>query len=165
MDADAVAPCVTRSSTFMILCNTDRSFHGKGFQQSVSISGGRKISIVNTCVCFSWKKKPPKHSGSNPSHWFISLSVCDNHIYILYFHSRCHFSQWTHDAITALLCQNDVAPSFWRHNDVAIASWVRRVFTVAMVSIHKMRSYNTLFNLLCTYFGSWGTIAAVVSSQ
>ena len=37
-------------------------------------------------------------------------------------------AQRTHDAIiTLLLCQNDVAASFWRNNDVIIASCVRLV--------------------------------------
>ena len=147
MVADAVAPCVTRSSTPMILCNTGRPFHGKGFQLSVSIiSGGREISIVNTCLCFSWKKTKKKTiqvqiRRTDSFLWvFVIITYIHNVSLHLYYHSRCHFSQRTHDAITTLLWrQNDVAPSFWCHNDVVIALWIRRVITVAMVSIHKMR--------------------------
>ena len=39
-------------------------------------------------------------------------------------------TQWAHDAIiTSLLRQNDVATSFWRKNDVIIASCARWVNT------------------------------------
>ena len=53
---------------------------------------------------------------------FYSFMVYDWFIQIL-----MSLSQWTHDAIiTSLIRQNDVSMSFWRNNDVIIASCVHR---------------------------------------
>ena len=46
--------------------------------------------------------------------------------------------QRTHDAITTLSWrQNDVAPSFWRHNDIVIASCVRWVYMIGIQWIYN----------------------------
>ena len=70
-------------------------------------------------------------------------------------------TQWAgaHDAmITSLWCQNDVATSFWRHNDVVIASCVRwgTALCCAMPPAGKMMTTKLL--MLSTIFLSLSLI-------
>ena len=74
-------------------------------------------------------------------------------------------TQWTHDAmITTLLRQNDVATSFWRNNDVIIASHVRwgamAVIwkkNTAGVLLERANWYETFYNGLWKYNAEWVT--------
>ena len=53
--------------------------------------------------------------------------------------------QRTHDVkITSLLRQNDVATSFWRHNDVILASCVRWVMAFICLNIYKKIINNSI---------------------
>ena len=105
-----------------------------------------KIDMAHTRHVFFWSVVLSRLTILRSETWYqVSLGVRLQHISL-----ASAFSQRPHDAkITSLWRPNDVATSFWRHNNVIIASCARWVESASYMSFKWHHAFMAWVNAKC----------------
>ena len=127
----------------------------KGFTHPVCLELGTPWHAFTLCLVITYVMIPFTHHGVVTNVWWLiqpkPFSIQD-----------CNITQRTSDAIiTSLLCQNDVAMSFWHNNNVIITSCV--LWAVTTRWRYHSRALNHQVVSLCTYTCTHSCIITVTS--